>query len=30
VWGALKASLPLLCEVVVHETCTSRCHYSGR
>ncbi len=29
VWRALKPSLPLLAEVVVHETCTSRCHYSG-
>lgn len=29
VWRALKPSLPLLAEVVVHETCTSRCHYAG-
>lgn len=25
----LRPSLPLLAEVVVHETCTSRCHYRG-
>lgn len=25
----LKPQLPLLSEVIVHETCTSRCHYRG-
>lgn len=30
VWDRLRPMLPLLSEVVVHETCTSRCHYSGR
>lgn len=29
IWRELKPSLPLLSEVVVHETCTSRCHYAG-
>lgn len=29
VWRELETSLPMLAEVVVHETCTSRCHYSG-
>lgn len=29
VWERLKPALPLLAEVVVHETCTSRCHYRG-
>ena len=29
IWRELKPSLPLLAEVVVHETCTSRCHYAG-
>ncbi len=29
IWDRLKPQLPLLAEVVVHETCTSRCHYSG-
>ena len=29
IWRELEASLPMLSEVVVHETCTSRCHYSG-
>ena len=28
-WERLKPELPMLSEVVVHETCTSRCHYSG-
>lgn len=27
IWDRLKPALPLLAEVVVHETCTSRCHY---
>lgn len=30
VWRRLKPTLPMLAEVVVHETCTSRCHYEGR
>lgn len=29
IWGRLEADLPLLAEVVVFETCTSRCHYRG-
>jgi len=29
IWHKLKPALPLLAEVVVHETCSSRCHYSG-
>ncbi|TAH47812.1 MAG: 6-carboxytetrahydropterin synthase QueD [Gammaproteobacteria bacterium] len=29
IWNALKPSLPLLSEVVVHETCTSGCRYRG-
>jgi len=29
IWDRLKPSMPLLAEVVVHETCTSRCHYRG-
>ncbi|HPF74386.1 MAG: 6-carboxytetrahydropterin synthase QueD [Rhodanobacteraceae bacterium] len=29
VWDRLKPSLPLLSEVVVHETCTSGCSYRG-
>lgn len=27
VFDRLKRQLPLLAEVIVHETCTSRCHY---
>jgi 6-pyruvoyltetrahydropterin/6-carboxytetrahydropterin synthase len=29
IWERLKPSLPILAEVIVHETCTSRCHYAG-
>ena len=29
IWERLKPSLPLLSEVVVHETCTSGCRYTG-
>jgi len=29
IWDRLKSSLPLLSEVVVHETCTSGCSYRG-
>jgi len=29
IWRRLEESLPGLSEVVVHETCTSRCHYFG-
>jgi 6-pyruvoyltetrahydropterin/6-carboxytetrahydropterin synthase len=29
IWKQLKASLPSLCRVVVHETCTSGCSYEG-
>lgn len=29
IWRGLKPALPLLSRVVVHETCTSGCSYSG-
>jgi 6-pyruvoyltetrahydropterin/6-carboxytetrahydropterin synthase len=29
IWHRLKPALPLLSEVVVHETCTSGCRYRG-
>lgn len=29
IWDRLRPALPMLAEVVVHETCTSRCHYCG-
>jgi 6-pyruvoyltetrahydropterin/6-carboxytetrahydropterin synthase len=29
IWAALKPSLPLLHKIVVHETCTAGCSYSG-
>ena len=29
IWEKLKPSLPLLSKVVVNETCTSACEYSG-
>jgi 6-pyruvoyltetrahydropterin/6-carboxytetrahydropterin synthase len=29
IWNRLRERLPLLAEIVVHETCTSRCHYRG-
>lgn len=29
IWDQLAPDLPMLSEVVVHETCTSRCHYHG-
>ena len=29
IWSKLKPDLPLLSRVVVHETCTSGCAYSG-
>ena len=29
IWNALRPSLPLLGEVIVHETCTSGCAYRG-
>ena len=29
IWDRLKPALPLLSEVVVHETCTSGCRYRG-
>ena len=29
IWDRLATPLPLLSEIVVHETCTSRCHYRG-
>ena len=30
IWDKLKPTLPLLSEVIVFETCTSRCVYEGR
>lgn len=29
IWGRLAPGLPELVKVVVHETCTARCEYSG-
>lgn len=29
IWKRLAPALPLLREIVVHETCTTRCHYTG-
>jgi 6-pyruvoyltetrahydropterin/6-carboxytetrahydropterin synthase len=29
IWDALKTALPTLSKIVVHETCTSGCVYSG-
>lgn len=29
VWDRLQPVLPMLAEVIVHETCTSRCEYRG-
>ena len=29
IWERMKPSVPLLSEVVVHETCTSGCRYRG-
>ncbi|MSR18817.1 MAG: 6-carboxytetrahydropterin synthase QueD [Phycisphaerales bacterium] len=29
IWDRLAPVLPLLHEIVVHETCASRCHYKG-
>lgn len=29
IWRRLKPTLPLLAEVVVHETCENRCEYRG-
>jgi 6-pyruvoyltetrahydropterin/6-carboxytetrahydropterin synthase len=29
IWEHLKPTLPLLSAVVVHETCTSGCRYTG-
>jgi 6-pyruvoyltetrahydropterin/6-carboxytetrahydropterin synthase len=28
-WERIKPVLPMLCEIVVYETCTSTCHYRG-
>ncbi len=30
IWDRLRPNLPLLSEVVVHETCTSGCRYRGK
>jgi len=30
IWNELKPRLPLLCELVIAETCTSQCVYRGR
>lgn len=29
IWDRLKPQLPILAQIVVHETCTSRCEYTG-
>lgn len=29
IWNRLRPALPGLAEIVVHETCTSRCEYRG-
>ena len=29
IYDRLRAHLPLLSEIIVYETCTSRCHYTG-
>jgi len=29
IWDRLKPSLPLLSKIIVYETCTSACEYSG-
>lgn len=29
IWQRLKPNLPQLCEIAVHETCTSGCSYRG-
>jgi 6-pyruvoyltetrahydropterin/6-carboxytetrahydropterin synthase len=29
-WDQIKPVLPLLSEIIVHETCTSSCQYRGR
>jgi 6-pyruvoyltetrahydropterin/6-carboxytetrahydropterin synthase len=29
-WDALKPTLPMLASIIVHETCTSTCEYSGK
>lgn len=28
-WDQLASTIPLLAEIIVHETCSSRCHYFG-
>ncbi len=30
IWKRVQGNLPMLAEVVVHETCTSRCHFRGQ
>jgi 6-pyruvoyltetrahydropterin/6-carboxytetrahydropterin synthase len=30
IWRELAAPLPMLSQVIVHETCTSRCEFEGR
>ena len=29
-WDRLKRPLPMLAEIIVYETCTSRCEYRGK
>ena len=29
IWNTLKPALPMLAEIIVYETCTSRCEYRG-
>jgi 6-pyruvoyltetrahydropterin/6-carboxytetrahydropterin synthase len=30
IWNEMKSRVPLLSRVMIHETCTSGCHYDGR
>lgn len=30
IWEKLRPNLPMLSEIIVYETCTSRCEYKGR
>ena len=30
IWDQISPLLPMLAEVIVHETCTSRCEYRGK
>jgi hypothetical protein len=28
-WDYIRPKLPLVCMIIVYETCTSRCEYAG-